>query len=263
MLVWWDVTLALTSRQGCVLPSSIVRGQVDSPESKASPFFSISGCPEDLFRHMIKLSIYAGEYEATLKMTCVKFDMELVLIVERQIRNWSTTEFRGFPDGEKEPVDTPCPDFEDAEESAQYRQDLYHCAEAWRYALLLYIERIFRCNAAERSGHNGEPKLTSLSFLARRTLNNVASCRKSCMVQKQLLLPVFLAGCETNDELLMKEAREYCDWWQEETRYDMFLTAAALLQEVWDTKDTGHWWGSVLDRKTRASAGVGRQYLFG
>lgn len=64
------------------------------------------------------------------------------------------------------------------------------------------------------------------------------------MVQKQLLLPVFLAGCETTDEKLRQEAREYCAWWNERTRYGMFDTANTLMEEAWADDRAGTWWGS-------------------
>jgi hypothetical protein len=44
---------------------------------------------------------------------------------------------------------------------------------------------------------------------------------------------VFLAGCETTDEHLRQEAKQYCIWWSNKTRYDMFSTTIELLDEVW------------------------------
>lgn len=82
------------------------------------------------------------------------------------------------------------------------------------------------------------------------------------MVQKQLLLPVFLAGCETTDEKLRQEAREYCAWWNERTRYGMFDTANTLMEEAWADDRAGTWWGSLIDQKS-GSVADGRQYLFG
>ena len=85
------------------------------------------------------------------------------------------------------------------------------------------------------------------------------------MLQKQLLLPVFLAGCETTDTHLRQVARDYCNWWNEKTRYDMFLTAHGLLEEVWSDDDPHTWWGSIIEQKSRSNAGAdeARQYLFG
>ncbi|KAJ0421678.1 hypothetical protein BJY00DRAFT_311979 [Aspergillus carlsbadensis] len=338
MLAWWDVTLALTTRQGCVLSEKMIMSQFRSDDASTAttttttttstttrpalraeaPFYNISGCPEDLFKHMVQLGAYAREFELAATMECVVFNMEPVLDLERRIREWSVPEFEdrvGFLAlGVEVEVDC-CIDTEgsagrgeeegrgergnegdqgtirtglqvsaaELEELAHYRQDLHHCAEAWRYGLLLYIERVFKWRHSRDSTttttkpRNQPPQQTlMLSFLARKTLNNVTACRRTSssnrntntntnttstnlMLQKQLLLPVFLAGCETTDETLRQEAREYCIWWSEETGYDMFLTAAALLEEVWNcgARDSGSWWGGVIDGKTKMKGGGG------
>ncbi|KAI9150861.1 hypothetical protein HJFPF1_10638 [Paramyrothecium foliicola] len=256
MLVWWDVTLALTSRQGCVLTESTISNLLNPGNNgnDNTTFYSVSGCPEDLFKQMIRLGAYAREFELVATMTCVKFDMEPVLAVEKSIREWSNPEFDDVCGSQylRERLSY------DSEEPLHYKEDLHHCAEAWRYALLLYIERVFKWE-------RGQCPLPILGLLARRILNHMSACRRSSMVQKQLLLPVFLAGCETKDENLRQEARLYCTWWSEKTRYDMFLTAVGLLEEVWSKEDPLAWWGSIMDEKSRANAGSSnpRQYLFG
>ena len=60
-----------------------------NPAGSSGPtFYNVSGCPEDLFKCMIRLGSYAREYELVTTMTCVKFDMEPVAAVELTIRNW-------------------------------------------------------------------------------------------------------------------------------------------------------------------------------
>lgn len=186
-------------------------------------------------------------------MTCAKFDMEHVLSVEKEIREWTDPEYGDIPD--QLVSDTTGCDIGDV---AHYKEDLHHCAEAWRYGLLIYIGRVFKWQ-------RDQPAPSILGFLGRKTLNHVTSCRYSSMLQKQLLLPVFLAGCETSDEHLRQAARTYCSWWNERTRYDMFLTANTLLEEVWADEAADSWWGSVIDQKSRSNvnSGEGRQYLFG
>lgn len=253
----WDVTLALTTRRGCVLSESTVLSLLSPSGSSESSFYSISGCPRDLFSYMIRLASYAREYELASTMTCVKFNMEPVLEAGKSIREWNNPRFTAAHDSEgTTDVDGGDVQMEQID-IAQYKEDLYHCAEAWRYALLLYIERVFKWR--------DQPASPLLGFLARRTLNHVASCRRSSMLQKQLLLPVFLGGCETVDEDLRQQARIYCQWWNEKSRYDMFLTAGGLLEEIWNTGDSRVWWGSVLDQKARDNGkpSVSRQYLFG
>ncbi|KAF5005116.1 hypothetical protein FDECE_8436 [Fusarium decemcellulare] len=256
MLVWWDVTLALTSRQGCVLSESTIISLFNHDKTSNETFYSVSGCPEALFRHMIRLGSYAREFELVASMTCVKFDIGPVLEVEKEIREWTDPEYGDLPD--QFVSDSSTAQACDMGEVAHYKEDLHHCAEAWRYGLLIYVGRVFKWQ-------RDQPAPPILGFLARKTLNHVSSCRYTSMLQKQLLLPVFLAGCETTDEHLRQVARTYCSWWNERTRYDMFLTANALLEEVWSNEGPNSWWGSVIDQKSRSNvgAGDGRQYLFG
>ncbi|RMJ21871.1 hypothetical protein PHISP_07262 [Aspergillus sp. HF37] len=48
-------------------------------------------------------------------------------------------------------------------------------------------------------------------------------------------------------------AKEYCRYWAETSRYEMFGSVPVLLEEIWDEDK---WWGTVIDRKTW-------QFLFG
>lgn len=204
---------------------------------------------------MFQLSTYANEFELASHMSCVTFDMDPVMLVEKAVKTW-----RGLQCDNSDvnimqmgAADLPSDSNEDPVQSANYMQDLYHCAEAWRYALLLYIERVFKWRLDKAS-------MACISLFARRALTNVLSCRRGAMIQKQLLLPVFLAACETADEDMRAEARKYCRWWNEKTRYGMFITTIDLLEEVWAVADDPEsWWGSVLDRRSDSS----RQFLFG
>ncbi|KAL6400078.1 hypothetical protein AUP68_15770 [Ilyonectria robusta] len=252
-LLRWDVTLALTRRQGCVLSESTIISLFNHDEDNKT-FYSVSGCPEALFRQMIRLGSYAWECELVANMTCAKFDMGPVLEVESKIREWTDPDYGNLHHQYLSDTAPGC----DLGDVAHYKEDLHHCAEAWRYGLLIYIARVFRWQ-------RDQPAPPVLGFLARKTLNHVSSCRYTSMLQKQLLLPVFLAGCETSDEHLRQTARTYCSWWNERTRYDMFLTANALLEEVWSNDSPNAWWGSTIDQKSRSNVGSGdaRQYLFG
>lgn len=254
MLVWWDVTLALTTRKGCVLSESTIVNLFRPVRPSKATFYSVSGCPEALFKQMVRLGSYAREFELAATMVCVKFDMAPVLEVETAIRAWKDQTYgdiyelssaQGLPDGY-------------SWANMMHHEDLHHCAEAWRYALLLYINRVFKWE-------RGTPPSPSLPFLARKALSHVISCRRDSMVQKQLLLPVFLAGCETADAHLRQEAKRYCAWWSSKTRYDMFSTTMELLEELWSDDRETAWWGSLIDEKSRSGnkQSEGRQYLFG
>lgn len=280
--------------------------------SAALDFYAISGCPRDLFECMVRLAAYAREMQIASTLSCVRFDMGPVLRIERRIAQWQSPAFDDPASQHLRRADSSDhSSTADAAESAaaehlwrtrniavegqddggsvlDYRLDLYHCAEAWRYALLIYIERVFKwqdrkaarrradeAGEDEEGGADGAKKGDSagsaddntalLQFLARRTLNHITSCRRTTFVQKQLMLPVFLAGAEIRDAGLRNDARDYCVWWGTKTRYNMFITARALLEEVWRRRasageDVDVWWGDVFDQKGKRGE---KEYLLG
>lgn len=225
-----------------------------------STFYNISGCPKELFEYMVQLGSYAREFEIASHMTCVTFDMGPVVAMESAIKAYRAPQFDDPDMDFSQPGVAGLPHPEDPVEAAHHVQDLYHCSQAWRYALLVYIERVFRWRRREAS-------TARLRLLARMTLNNMLNCRRDVSIpkqsiQKQLLLPVFLAACETDDESLKEEVRDYCSWWGVKSRYDMFITTLGLLEEVWAvSNDPESWWGSLIDQKSGVSST--RQYLFG
>uniref|UniRef100_A0A0D2Y3P3 Uncharacterized protein n=1 Tax=Fusarium oxysporum (strain Fo5176) TaxID=660025 RepID=A0A0D2Y3P3_FUSOF len=137
-------------------------------------------------------------------MTCAKFDMEHVLGVEKEIREWTDPEYGDLPD--QLVSDTTGCDIGDV---AHYKEDLHHCAEAWRYGLLIYIGRVFKWQ-------RDQPAPSILGFLARKTLNHVTS-----------------SGCETSDEHLRQAARTYCSWWNERTSTRYFYYNRHFLSSEW------------------------------
>lgn len=183
-------------------------------------------------------------------MKWLSFDMTPVTETEQKITNWENN-LNPSPEGEDNRHIT------DGEAERQFhdQQDRYHCAEAWRYALLIYIERIFKCGP-------DQPRPRKMVRLVRETLDHVRCCRRTSQTQKQLLLPVLLAGSETSDEDMRDFVKWYCKYWGEKTRYSMFNSAPALLDEIWAT---GKWWGAIVDSKSKP-LGPGElvtQFLFG
>lgn len=267
MFVWLDVLLAMTNRAGLRLSSTTLRSILDDTDSAGHEFFTLTGCPLDILRFMARLAVYAHEHRLASGMSCVRFDTAPVRRLQQRLGMWASPAFADpqMPDDLWTLPDTS-PDG-----AMEDRLDRYHCAESWRNALLLYMGRIFA--QPERLGEESEeedrqgtrndrkdiqakPNSPILEHLARRTLNHVKSCRNTNFVQKQLLLPVFLAGCETRDAGLRADAREFCSWWCGRTRYKMFLTARAIMEDVWQQ---GVWWGAVVDQRVRS----GKEYLLG
>ncbi|KAH8422334.1 Zn(II)2Cys6 transcription factor [Aspergillus melleus] len=251
MMMWWDATLALVSRQGPILSRPYLEHLERYEKEDQWSFYQLSGCPAELVGHLFSLAELAHQRELASSMTWLSFDLTPIVQIEDHIRQWGHPLYSGHlvePDSDSE-------DFEQADEAGfNDQQDRHHCAEAWRHCLLLYIERVFKWE-------RGTPRPNALSRLARITLDHVRCCRKTSLTQKQLLLPVFLAASETSSEEMRDIARGYCQWWGDRSRYHMFHSVPALLEEIW-AGDC--WWGSIVDSKTRGTASqVPVQFLLG
>lgn len=142
------------------------------------------------------------------------------------------------------------------------------------------------------------PEIGRVPFftLVRYTINEIRCVRPSSQIQKQLLLPAFIAGSETSDPESRRFLCAYCDWWSNRSRYKMFDTVHKLLRQVWDEMDretskvaankvqqtssssfvyaqpgqsannsqnrpkeksASCWWGSVVDRNVQRSSSDG------
>ncbi|EME89569.1 uncharacterized protein MYCFIDRAFT_18145, partial [Pseudocercospora fijiensis CIRAD86] len=133
----------------------------------------------------------------------------------------------------------------DSSERVQQKLDSVACVQAWKFALLLYSERVFHW---EREVGRQSAQITAL---ARQTLDTVRSCRPPYAIQKQVLLPVFIAGSELDDSYSRQFVQQYCETWQAKTRYQLFRDSLGLLRTIWSRRDrcggdVNVWWGSVL-----------------
>lgn len=234
----------------------------------------MTGCPTELLILLVQLAEMARAREMAESTKFLTFDMESLLDVEKQLLDWKggladgprhvVAQVSGLDDENEEGESTPPSDDENNDENYRRQQDNHHCAEAWRYALLLYIQRVFRWN---RQAYRRPPAILPLVC---RILEHSRNCRKTSQVQKQLLLPIFLAGAEARDRDMQDTVRAYCLWWGARVRYGMFYTVSCLLEEYWARQPHKDgevmWWGSFLDAKSNsASAGdLGTtQFLFG
>lgn len=173
-------------------------------------------------------------------MEWLTFNLSPVIKVEEKLTNWQND-----LDPLVNKVDSSSKEYSEQEVHEQH--DRFHCAEAWRCALLLYVECVFKREA----GQSTQMHMT----LVRRTLDHIRCCRRSSQTQKQLLLPVFLAGSETLDEDMRVFVKRYCAYWAEKSRYSMFNSVPTLLDEIWST---GEWWGRVINNKATGTTSDGR-----
>jgi hypothetical protein len=197
---------------------------------------------------LLQLTVLGEENEKASSMQWTKFDLTFIDEIQNSIVNWENPSLE---------ISTDL-----SEEQVQQQRDRWNCTEAWRYGLLIYISRVFRWN------RKMSPPST-LAFYARYILEHVHSCRHTAIVRKQVLLPLFFAGCETKDPFWRQSIRDYCQYWDKITGYNLFCSAASLLEEIWmeqdDSFSSESWWGSVIDKKQRPSQScVARmQFCFG
>ena len=213
--------------------------------------FTISGVPRGLFRWFRELAQMAGEKRLVATLQHATFNVGRALQIDSDIRAYNIGDHLTIqpPDNTDEDV---------AAELLECWHDYYNAANAWKHALLLYIARVFRWDPS-RPG-----PLPELASLSRLVLDSVRCCRPESAMQKQLLLPVFVAGAEARDVYSRDFVRLYCDSWYQQSRYTLFHEASMLLQEIWTQKDLGAndsavWWGSIIDGKQT----YGGEFLFG
>lgn len=168
-------------------------------------------------------------------MRWTKFDLTLVDEIEASIFNFKNPKQEIHENMSEEQIQQQC--------------DRWNCTEAWRYGLLIYITRVFRWN------RNIRPPF-KLTIYARSVFEHVHSCRQTAIIQKQILIPLFFAGCETKDQFWRQSILNYCQYWDRFSGYNLFSTASSLLEDVWSEEDRSHshetWWGSVIDKKQQS-----------
>lgn len=231
----------------------------------------------------MRLVNMAQQQELAASMEYLTFAMGPVLEVERKLWAWKNVfDDASGPESDLETrtqrqedsrspgsgngdlgVSVTSDDEDDDDENYCQRQDRRHLAEAWRFALLLYIQRVFKW---DRRSHRRPPAALQLTCAI---VEHTRNCRKTSQAQKQLLLPIFLAGAEARDQNMRDTVRSFCLWWGARSRYRMFYSVLTLLDEYWNLPrhKSGNptWWGSFLDEKSVAQDDTGRniQFLFG
>jgi hypothetical protein len=197
-------------------------------------FFVLNGCPRELMMMMARLAKMASVYEQVRNMEWTTFDLQPVTKLVQELEGWqnpeeSSVEAAAF--SEDDPND---------------RRNRFHCIEAWRHAIILYIFRVFHRPQTPAG-------LRSIKYLARVVLDHVRCIPPTIIIQKQTLLPVFLAGSEVADEPTKDLIRDYCEHWSRTARYSMFASVRTLLERIWQ-EDLGStneesWWGLWVGQK--------------
>ena len=178
---------------------------------------------------MRRLAKLAATYEQTTRMESTIFDMQAVDRVVQEVEDFTDHDdfFARI-------------EMRDPESDVNSRQNRLHCVEAWRHAILLYAQRVFK-------PVQDAPDLQRITRLSRVILDCVRCIPFTETIQKQVLLPVFLAAAEVGNEWNRDLAREYCRHWGSVSNFDQFDTVGKLLEEVWGewspTSRSEYWWG--------------------
>jgi hypothetical protein len=180
---------------------------------------------------MARLAKLASIYEKTTKMEWTIFNDLPVQAVVDEVKSFVNVEAVSFDD------------MDNLEEDTSAKRNRFHCIEAWRYAILLYAIRVFR---PKQDAY----QIRMIFHFARVILDSVRCIPQSEVIQKQLLLPVFLAGSEVETEWDRSFIRQYCKFWSEKSRFYHFESVVELLEDIWmdwdiSTQDE-YWWGAKI-----------------
>lgn len=178
---------------------------------------------------MGRLAKLGSIYEKAAKLEWTTFNTQPVDLIVADVLCFNNKEDASFED------------LDNVEDDPNARRDRYHCIEAWRYAILLYARRVFR---ADQDAYG----LRAIDHLTRVILDHVRCIESTSRVQKQVLLPIFLAAAELGDDSTDRAfVRLYCEHWSATARYSQFESALSWLEAIWldwrkTTRGT-YWWG--------------------
>jgi hypothetical protein len=215
---------------------SYLESLVESDENDGWSFFALNGCPVEFVVAMASLAKLASIYDKTTKMEWTIFNDLPVRIVEEDVKAFINVESITFDD------------MESLEDDTSARLNRFYCIEAWRHAILLYTPRVFR---PKQNVH----QILKIQHLARVVLDSVRCIPQRAVIQKQLLLPIFLAGSEVEAEWDRFFVRQYCRHWSEKSRFYHFESVAEMLEDIWkdwnvSARET-YWWAHKIAVKPR------------
>ena len=227
-----DVAVAFIARRQMTLPAPYLQTLVEHDQAGKWSFFAFKSCPVIFVLAMSQLSRLAGLYKRAASMGWTVFDEQTFVPELARIRRMV----------EDEQVDLARHESINIDMCKDSRQSQYHCIEAWRNAILLYTHRVF-----DRQSDSQTP--ASISYLANLVMDHVQWIPSSADIQKQVLLPVFLAGAEMRAPTSRKFVADYCSHWSKASRFGHFDTARDILQDLWQAMeaDGKMWWGPHIE----------------
>lgn len=187
-------------------------------------FNTLKGCPIELIGVMAQLGRMAELYHRAEKMGWTVFDEWNVVPELAKIRSM----LEGDPSNIY---------YDDGHDEGQH-----HTNEAFRYAIMLYTYRVF-----DRQRDEQTP--STIAKLADLTMEHVLLIGQNRPIQKQVLLPVFLAGAEMKTPESRSTIEDYCRYWSRKSHFGHFDSALEVLQDLWRVADADPtiWWGAHLE----------------
>jgi hypothetical protein len=231
-----------------ILSVSYLESILSHGRSDGWDYVDLTGCREEFVIIMVKIAKLVTQHQMAERNEWLSFDMTPVEEVEGVLRDFV--------------IIPPSYDSNVSEEELNMALDRYHCDEAWRNGLILYITRVFRWQSRDDDGPS------YVGFLARNIINHARSIRKEVTYQKQILIPMFLAGAEARNEEEMDFLRKYCGWWSRSCGFKQFDDVRRYLEEIWREKGLldmeNIWWGTVIERaRARAESPLRPEILLG
>jgi hypothetical protein len=230
----WDVTVAFLARKKPRLPITYLETLLEYSNTDDWSFLTLNGCPIELVVAIAHLSNLAAIYEKSVQTGSTMFNRFPLNAVIEGVINFTNDDAVRLGD------------MGDLDANTDARRSRFHCIEAWRHAILLYAYRVFTLK-------QDTPGLRRINHLSRVILDHVRCIPRTEIIQKQLLLPMFLAASEVGDERNRSFVRKYCRHWSIESQYLHFDSAASLLETLWVDWDLSkrsiEWWGTKIQNK--------------
>lgn len=195
---WYDTACALLSLQACEVPDCFVRPAVLlSMEKTLDPAIGgmadTVGCPESIY--LVMRGIVNGDITSPAEV----------------LRD-CPSDICGLVGKATSP---------------NHATDRYHCEQAWKYGLVVYLLTM-------RREHIGRASLMDFCTNLVKTYTHHLTCSS---FQKQLLLPVVIAGAQVDD----LEAREwfeaYCARHRSVVKFAAYEDGLRILKETWLLRD--------------------------
>jgi hypothetical protein len=303
MLIWTDITIALIARKPTRFPDRYLKTLLRYSGEDGWSWMSLNGCSVDLVKIMARLTRLATIFEKVLDMEWASFDHTPVRRIIDELCQWKNPEDLELasmampespPSSGANAVGSDRPEHSwtdyDKSDDPDVHINNMHCLEAWRHALLLYAHRVFfrrelKPGADDGVGGRNEHeistkhrRLRTIRILSRKVMDHIQCIPAAAIVQKQALLPIFLAGAEmvplpgdspaeyTGLDVKRNFVRVYCKHWTELARYNMFASVSTLLERVWAEADSAvasathnecpddSWWGCYVGPRGFTSA---------